>query len=222
MWYCIPQGSCWPMDSFPVYVNSYIALLNTKYYMQPSANTTDTFELRREPPSPGQRDTLQEKFPLLRRSCFAHPSPEVEVVPPTRPLAVVPVSSYVTVLAYEALMTRSSHTEQFWWRWRKSLSYICRRNIRPSRHETESSVSCECAVLVVYVMRVLLHRSGWDTIKDNPNNFNLGYHTPLIFNRHSSWWLCWGKNLSLPWRYWMGVRDSMWPEVFSGRMVRIT
>ncbi|KIK44982.1 hypothetical protein CY34DRAFT_802058 [Suillus luteus UH-Slu-Lm8-n1] len=73
-----------------LYVNSYIALLNTKYYMQPSANTTDTFELRREPPSPGQRDTLQEKFPLLRRSCFAHPSPEVEVVPPTRPLAVVP------------------------------------------------------------------------------------------------------------------------------------
>jgi hypothetical protein len=80
--------------------------------MQPSANT-DTFELRREPPSPGPRDTLQEKFPLPRRSCFAHPSPEVKVVPPTRPLAVVPVSSYVTVVAYEALMTRSSHTRQF-------------------------------------------------------------------------------------------------------------
>ncbi|KAG1750974.1 hypothetical protein EDD22DRAFT_252235 [Suillus occidentalis] len=73
-----------------LYVNSYIALLNTKYYMQPSANATDTFELRREPARPGQRDTLQDKYPLLRRSCFAHPSPEVEVIPPTRPLAVFP------------------------------------------------------------------------------------------------------------------------------------
>ncbi|KAG2758263.1 hypothetical protein P692DRAFT_20710409 [Suillus brevipes Sb2] len=73
-----------------LYVNSYIALLNTKYYMQPNADTTDTFELRRDPSSPGPRDTLQMKFPLLRRSCFAHPSYEVEVVPPARPLAVVP------------------------------------------------------------------------------------------------------------------------------------
>ncbi|KAG2740060.1 hypothetical protein P692DRAFT_20840931 [Suillus brevipes Sb2] len=63
-----------------LYVNSYIALLNTKYYMQPNADTTDTFELRREPPSPGPRDTLQEKFPLLRK---------IDAVPPTRPLSVV-------------------------------------------------------------------------------------------------------------------------------------
>jgi hypothetical protein len=72
--------------------------------MQPNADTTDTFELRRDPSSPGPRDTLQMKFPLLRRSCFAHPSYEVEVVPPARPLAVVPVSSYVSVVADEALM----------------------------------------------------------------------------------------------------------------------
>ncbi|KAG2758280.1 hypothetical protein P692DRAFT_201780179 [Suillus brevipes Sb2] len=70
-----------------LYVSSYIALLNTKYYMQPNADTTDTFELRREPPSPGPRDTLQEKFPLLRKSFLTHS--EVDAVPPTRPLSVI-------------------------------------------------------------------------------------------------------------------------------------
>ncbi|KIK39706.1 hypothetical protein CY34DRAFT_807999 [Suillus luteus UH-Slu-Lm8-n1] len=70
-----------------LYVNSYIALLNTKYYAQPNADTTDTCELRREPPSPGPRDTLQEKSPLLRRSFLTHS--EVEAVRPTRPLSVV-------------------------------------------------------------------------------------------------------------------------------------
>ncbi|KAG1762752.1 hypothetical protein EDD22DRAFT_889888 [Suillus occidentalis] len=57
-----------------LYVNSYIALLNTKYYTQPDAVTTDTFELR-------------QKFPLLRRSLLTHS--EVEAVPPTRPLTAV-------------------------------------------------------------------------------------------------------------------------------------
>jgi hypothetical protein len=79
--------------------------------MQPNADTTDTFELRREPPSPGPRDTIQEKFPLLRKSFLTHS--EVDAVPPTRPLSVITVSSYVTVKADEELMTRTSHASRF-------------------------------------------------------------------------------------------------------------
>lgn len=114
MRYCIVQGSRWLADLFQVYVNSYIALLNARYYTQPNADSIDSFELRRKPPSPGLRDMSQEKFPSFRRSFLAHP--DVEVVPPTQPLAVVMVCSCVTVVADEELMQRSSHAGRFWWR----------------------------------------------------------------------------------------------------------
>ncbi|KAG1723209.1 hypothetical protein EDB19DRAFT_1834678 [Suillus lakei] len=77
-------------DLFQVYVNSYIALLNARYYTQSNADSINAFE-RREPRSnssdTGLHDTSHEKFPSFRRSMFAHP--EVELMPPDRPLQVV-------------------------------------------------------------------------------------------------------------------------------------
>lgn len=76
-----------------LYVNSYIALLNAGYYTKSNADTINSFELRREPQSDscgtstGLHNLSHEKLPSFRRSMLAHP--EVEVVPPTRPLGVV-------------------------------------------------------------------------------------------------------------------------------------
>lgn len=69
-----------------LYINSYIALLNTRYYTQHSTDTIDSFELRREPPNSGVHNLLQEKFRSFQMN---KTHPEIEVVPPTRPLAVV-------------------------------------------------------------------------------------------------------------------------------------
>lgn len=43
-----------------LYVNSYIALLNAKYYTQPNADTMGSLELRHEPPSHVSRSMSQE------------------------------------------------------------------------------------------------------------------------------------------------------------------
>lgn len=75
-----------------LYVNSYIALLNARYYMQSDTDTANSFELRELrgasiDTSTGLQDVSHEKFPTFRRSMFAHP--QIEVVPPTRPLQAV-------------------------------------------------------------------------------------------------------------------------------------
>lgn len=75
-----------------LYVNSYIALLNTAYYTKSNADTVNSFELRHEHQSgsfgtsTGLHSLSHEKLASFRRSMLAHP--EVEVVPPTRPLGV--------------------------------------------------------------------------------------------------------------------------------------
>ncbi|KAG2069942.1 hypothetical protein BDR04DRAFT_1077477 [Suillus decipiens] len=78
-----------------LYINSYIALLNTGYYLGRSVpDVNDSSEIRREP----RRDSSStgigsynvmshEKFPPLRKSML--PLPGIEVVPPTRPLGAV-------------------------------------------------------------------------------------------------------------------------------------
>jgi hypothetical protein len=93
-----------------LYVNSYIALLNTGYYIQSNRNTISSFGLRREP----QRDSFDsirglhnpphEKFSSLRRSMLTHPA--VETVPPTRPLeAVVSRRSILVTVEKESFLS---------------------------------------------------------------------------------------------------------------------
>jgi hypothetical protein len=60
------------------------------YYTQPNAEIIDSVELLSEPSSPRPRHMSQEKFPSFRKSYLAHP--EVVVVTPIQPLAVVMVS----------------------------------------------------------------------------------------------------------------------------------
>ncbi|KAG2038671.1 hypothetical protein BDR03DRAFT_981418 [Suillus americanus] len=72
-----------------VYVNSYIALLNSGFYTQSNTDTIDSFEFREPRRSSFDtgivlNDLPHEKF---HRDMLAHP--EVEVIPPTRPLGVV-------------------------------------------------------------------------------------------------------------------------------------
>ncbi|KAG2153058.1 uncharacterized protein EDB93DRAFT_240432 [Suillus bovinus] len=80
-----------------LYVNSYIALLNTGCYTQSTSNmgAINSFELRREHKRDSfnanaantmPHDMSQEKFPSFRNSLLAHP--DVEVIPPTRPSMV--------------------------------------------------------------------------------------------------------------------------------------
>ncbi|KAG1861748.1 hypothetical protein DFJ58DRAFT_744158 [Suillus subalutaceus] len=72
-----------------LYVNSYIALLNSGYYTQSDTDTINSFEPQRSSfaTSTGLNDLSHEKFQSFQRSMLVHP--EVEVVPPTRPLGLV-------------------------------------------------------------------------------------------------------------------------------------
>ncbi|KAG1879059.1 hypothetical protein F4604DRAFT_1998634 [Suillus subluteus] len=72
-----------------LYVNSYIALLNSGYYTQSDTDTINSFEPQRSSfdISTGLNDLSHEKFRSFQRSMLVHP--EVEVVPPTRPLGLV-------------------------------------------------------------------------------------------------------------------------------------
>lgn len=75
-----------------LYVNSYIALLNAEYYTQSNTDVFNSFELREPERSSFDTGTMlndlsHEKYPSFQRNMLTRP--EVEVIPPTRPLGVV-------------------------------------------------------------------------------------------------------------------------------------
>ncbi|KAG2357590.1 hypothetical protein BDR07DRAFT_1419924 [Suillus spraguei] len=79
-----------------LYINSYIALLNTGSYLARSVpDVNNSFEIHRESQrysragfdSYSMSHERFERFPSYRRGLVAHPN--VEVVPPTRPSAAV-------------------------------------------------------------------------------------------------------------------------------------
>jgi hypothetical protein len=82
---------------FQVYINSYIALLNAPYYMQPKGSeTVDISEFRVNRPtlhSTSESDNPQE----TRKDGSRHPHGHDDQLHPTRPLHAVMVSSYIPV-----------------------------------------------------------------------------------------------------------------------------
>lgn len=72
-----------------LYVNSYIALLNSGFYTQSNTDTIDSFEFREPRRSSFDTGIVPNDLPheKFHRDMLAHP--EVEVIPPTRPLGVV-------------------------------------------------------------------------------------------------------------------------------------
>ncbi|KAG2357591.1 hypothetical protein BDR07DRAFT_1419928 [Suillus spraguei] len=87
-----------------LYINSYIALLNTGSYLARSVpDATDSFKIHREPhrdsASTGHGScniTSHERFPSFRKTVLAHP--EIDVAPPTRPLGAVNVNTRKSIL----------------------------------------------------------------------------------------------------------------------------
>ncbi|KAG2069943.1 hypothetical protein BDR04DRAFT_1077475, partial [Suillus decipiens] len=75
-----------------LYINSYIALLNTRSYLaQPVPDVNNSFEIHRESQRYSSMYNISrervQRFPSFRSGLVVHP--EVEVVPPTRPSAAV-------------------------------------------------------------------------------------------------------------------------------------
>jgi len=86
------------VSPFQVYVNSFLALLNAQYYLQPSKNTSNPskYHIRRSVYRPELRvdESQDENF---EASPINLKHPDEEAPRPTRPAQAVMVGSYITV-----------------------------------------------------------------------------------------------------------------------------
>jgi hypothetical protein len=82
---------------FQVYVNSYLALLNARYFLQPgNLDTADISGLRAHRPSPHNRGSEEEKLQNSSKDVSRLPYDPYELYP-TRPVQAVVVSNCITV-----------------------------------------------------------------------------------------------------------------------------
>jgi hypothetical protein len=80
---------------FQVYVNSYLALLNAHYYLQPdSSDTADISEFRAHRPASHNRELEDEKHQNSSRDVCRLPYDQLY---PTRPVQAVMVGNCITV-----------------------------------------------------------------------------------------------------------------------------
>ncbi|OJA19997.1 hypothetical protein AZE42_05633 [Rhizopogon vesiculosus] len=90
-----------------LYVNSYIALLNARYYFQPNDSVTvNILEFRAHPPSPHSTELEAKNLPESQMNVLKHPydhdhdglhpSRPVQAVMPQRSIAVMEMGSFST------------------------------------------------------------------------------------------------------------------------------
>jgi hypothetical protein len=80
---------------FQVYVNSYLALLNARYYLQPdNSDTADFLGLRAPHPLPYNKESEDEKLQNFCKDVSRLPYDQLY---PARPVQAVMVSNYIAV-----------------------------------------------------------------------------------------------------------------------------
>ena len=85
----------WP---FQVYVNSFLALLNAQYYLQPSdSGVADISKLRAHRPSPYHGESEAENVQGSQMNVYKHPYDHDHELHATRPVQAVMVSSWFSV-----------------------------------------------------------------------------------------------------------------------------
>jgi hypothetical protein len=83
---------------FQVYVNSYLALLNARYFLQPdNLDTADISGLRAHHPSPHNRESEDEKLQNLSKDVSRLPYDPYDPLYPTRPVQAVMVRNCIAV-----------------------------------------------------------------------------------------------------------------------------
>jgi len=117
----------WP---FQVYVNSYLALLNARYYLQPNAHSIKSSKdnICHAVYHPGLHvDVSQnENFQMSLVNVSKHLNEPEAALRLARPDQTVMVGSCITV-DWKRLMMRFSHSNQLGWWWRWTLSRQCNR-----------------------------------------------------------------------------------------------